>query len=263
MSQKKLISLITGATGKIGAEIARQLVASGKYDVTITARDRKKGEDTVAQIKSSTKSQDVKFVLVDTSVHTSIIEIAKQWNGPLNLLINIASETPKKREVTEAGIERQFATNVLGYYWMMTEFEPYLAQGAPSRIVNVASYWAGDLDLSDLQFERRSYNNDTAYRQSKQCERMLTSHFAEKLLPKKISVNSCHPADVRSTLSCNLGYGGHETPAQGAETPVYVATSKELESVTGAYFEKMRKKTCQFSSKKNEIAKLVEICSKF
>jgi NAD(P)-dependent dehydrogenase (short-subunit alcohol dehydrogenase family) len=73
-------------------------------------------------------------------------------------------------------------------------FTDILKASAPARAVNVASYWAGGLDLTDLEFKRRNYDNDKAYRQSKQANRMLSAAFAEKLKPHQIAVKACHPA---------------------------------------------------------------------
>ncbi len=165
-------------------------------------------------------------------------------------------------ETTE-GIELQFATNVLGYFWMMKAFEDVLTASAPSRVVNVASYWAGDLDLGDLEFKKRPYDNNTAYRQSKQANRMLTVAFAKKWEALGIAVNACHPGDVNSNLSNSLGFGGHETPAQGAETPVWLATSVEARQHTGLYFENGNPRSCPFSRSANAIDRLYEICDQF
>ncbi len=74
----------------------------------------------------------------------------------------------------------QFATNVLEYFWLGETFTPILKSSAPARIINVASYWAGGLDMNDFEFTRREYDNDNAYRQSKQAGRMLSTAFAEK-----------------------------------------------------------------------------------
>ena len=90
--------------------------------------------------------------------------------------------------------------------------------------VDVSSYWAGDLDIDDLEFKSRPYNNDTAYRQSKQANRMLTVAFARRVGEHGVSVNACHPGDVNSSLSNNLGFGGHESPREGARTPAWLAT---------------------------------------
>jgi NAD(P)-dependent dehydrogenase (short-subunit alcohol dehydrogenase family) len=144
---------------------------------------------------------------------------------------------------------------------MADAFTAHLKAGAPSRIVNVASYWAGGLDLSDLEFKRRQYDNDTAYRQSKQANRMLTVALAGRLAPLNIAVNACHPGDVNSALSNSMGFGGHETPDQGAATPVWLATSSEIEGITGKYFEHRREQVCSFSRDVKTIEKLYEICS--
>jgi NAD(P)-dependent dehydrogenase (short-subunit alcohol dehydrogenase family) len=149
---------------------------------------------------------------------------------------------------------------VLGYLWMMQACADALCAAAPARIVNVASYWAGDLDLGDLEFRQRRYDNDTAYRQSKQCDRMLTAAFARRWPPATLTVNACHPGDVHSTLSHSLGYGGHESPDAGADTPVWLATDAALAGVTGQYFANRRAQRCEFAKNEQAIARLVEIC---
>jgi NAD(P)-dependent dehydrogenase (short-subunit alcohol dehydrogenase family) len=87
--------------------------------------------------------------------------------------------------------------------------------------------------------------------------------FAEKLKNDGITVNAAHPGDVNSTLSNNLGYGGHETPDQGADTPVWVATAKELEGVTGKYFEHRRETACRFSKGQDLNRQLYELCESY
>ncbi len=255
-------ALITGATGAIGKAIARQMTEKG-YNVTIVARDEGKAKKAVAEIQRATGNQNINLLLADLSRKSEIQRIAADWAGPLHVLINNAAATPRRREETPEGIEMQFATNVLGYFWMIENFTPFLKEGAPSRIVNVASYWAGDLDINDLECRRRSYNNDMVYRQSKQANRMLTAVFAEKLKPFGIAVNAVHPGDVNSVLSNNLGYGGHETPDQGADTPVWAATSPDLEGVSGKYFERRQESSCHFAKDKQLCQQLFEICESY
>ncbi len=255
-------AIVTGATGAIGKAIARQMVERG-YHVTIIARNETKALQVVKAIQQSTEGAKVDYMLADLSRKAEIERIAGELSGDLHVLINNAAITPRKREVTPEGIEMQFATNVLGYFWMINFFKPHLLQGAPSRIVNVASYWAGDLDINDLECKQRRYNNDTIYRQSKQADRMLSSIFAEKLKAKGITVNAVHPGDVNSFLSNSLGYGGHETPDQGADTPVWVATASELEGITGKYFEHRRETPCRFSENKLMCERLFKICESY
>jgi len=255
--------LVTGATGAIGKSIARLIAEQDNTMVTIVARNKAKAQKTVEELVQTSGNAKISYRICDLSSKEDIRLLAQGWDLPLHVLINDAGVTPRRREETPDGIEMQWATNVLGYFWMMKYFTPIMEKYGPSRVVNVASYWAGNLDLNDPEFKRRHYHNDTAYRQSKQADRMLSAAFARKLENKGISVNACHPGDVRSTLASNLGYGGHETPDQGAETPVWVATSPELEGVTGKYFEHMRESHCSFGSNLERSEQLYGICDSY
>lgn len=255
--------LITGATGAIGLGIAKLIAANKLNNVVLLARNEAKVKQTVEDLIRLSGNKNISFILVDISRKEEIITAAKSWKGPLDVLINNAAATPPRREETHEGIEMQWATNVLGYFWMMKYFSPILEKSIDARIVNVASYWAGGLDFSNLEFKSQHYNNDMAYRQSKQADRMLSVAFAEKLKGNGISVNACHPGDVRSTLSGNLGFGGHETPEQGAATPVWLATSSEVSGITGKYFEHQHETACHFSTDSRKIKKLVEICESY
>jgi len=255
--------LITGATGAIGFAIAKLIAEKPGFKLVILARNEKKAKQTVNKLVRETGNQNISYIIADLSRKAEIIAAAKNWEGPLDVLINDAGTTPRRREETPEGIEMQWATNVLGYFWMMKYFTPHLEKSVSSRIVNVASYWAGDMDINDPEFKTRHYNNDTAYRQSKQADRMLTVAFAERLKSKKITVNVCHPGDVRSTLASNLGYGGHESPAEGAATPVWLATSNEAEGITGKYFEHLQEATCRFGQDDLMVEKLYYLCEKY
>jgi NAD(P)-dependent dehydrogenase (short-subunit alcohol dehydrogenase family) len=254
-------AIVTGGTGAIGFSIVLQLVSSGTYDVTIGCCNVQKGESTVSRVQRATGSANVRYSHVDTSSHDSIREFASRWRGPLHLLMNVASTAPRRREVTAAGVELQFATNVLGYFWMIEEFTRHLAR--PSRVVNVASNWANSLRLDDLQMTVRRYDNGVVYRQSKQAERMLTAAFARRLAGRGITVNGCHPGVVDSQISRDLGFRGSESPEEGAATPIYVATSDEGGSVTGKYFSGRRLTNCQFAADTDACERLYAICETF
>ena len=250
---------VTGSTGAIGYAIASQLAAQ-QYKVVLLTRDPVKSKSAVESIISNTGNQSVSFSLVDLSRHASIKELASSWEGPLHVLVNNAAITPPQRLETPEGIELQFATNVLGYFWMMERFSDILSRSGPSRIVNVASYWAGGLDLEDLEYTRRPYHNHDSYRQAKQANRMLTPVFSKMLDPSGITVNSCHPGDVNSSLSNSLGFGGNQSPAEGAKTPVWLASSPDLNNITGRYFEDCRETICRFGNGQVRARQLYEIC---
>lgn len=257
------VALVTGATGVIGRAIALRIAARPDHEVVILCRDPAKGQTTVAEIQRRTGNPRVRYELVDLARRDSIAALAARWHGPVHVLVNNAAVAPRRREETPEGIELQFATNVLGYFWMITAFRERLAGSAPARIVNVASYWAGGLDLDDLEFERRPYDNDTAYRQSKQADRMLTVAFAERLKDTGVTVNACHPGDAVSTLSRNLGFGGHETPDQAASTPAWLATEAVGAEVTGRYFEHRREVSCRFGADRGAVEALYRACDRY
>lgn len=261
-SQEILIAAVTGATGAIGGAIARKLAEKG-YRVYLIARDPDRCAELAASIIRETSNQDIVCLTADLSRRQSIQRISTDWQGPLHLLVNNAAATPPSRQETPEGIELQFATNVLGYFWMSLYFKDALSAASSARIVNVASYWAGGLDLDDLEFKSKPYSNQAAYRQSKQANRMLTPVFADRYRSLGISVNSCHPGDVNSKLSNNLGFGGSQSPEQGARTPVWLGTSPEVAGTSGKYFENLREVPCPFATLKKESKALYEICLEY
>ena len=257
------VALVTGATGAIGKAIARGIAAKPGYKVVLIARDERKAQVVVKDIIHATGNTAVTYELVDLSRRAQIYAFVNRWSGPLNVLVNNAAATPRRRQETPEGIEVQFATNVLGYFWMTRAFRERLQDSPPGRVVNVASYYAGDLDLSDLEYRRRPYDNRSAYRQSKQANRMLTIAFAERLTENGIAVNVCHPGDVNSKLSNDLGFGGHESPDRGADTPVWLATTTVGIKNSGKYFEHRSESHCRFSTDRQAIERLYKICLGF
>jgi len=262
-------------------------------------RDESKARHAVQYILDSTDNPAIRYEIADLSRKSEIQALAERWQGPLHVLINNAAASPRRRQETPEGIEVQFATNVLSYFWMTQAFDEILKQSAKDdpekgrqgdtgiavrvedresrvvkndaakrehgykasvRVINVASYWAGDLDLGDLEFKHRSYINGIAYRQSKQANIMLTTSFAWRLAPYSITVNACHPGDVNSTLSNDLGFGGSETPEQGADTPVWLATAPEVANVTGKYFSNRQMVRNRFLEMRDSAEKLYQIC---
>jgi retinol dehydrogenase-13 len=239
------VSIITGAYGAIGKAIARQM-AEQDYRAVLVGRDESKLEKAAEEIIRQTGNRNVEHKVVDLSLQSSIKAFATQWKEPLHVLINNAAGCPRRRTETAEGIEFQFATNVLGYFWMIRYFSEFMKNPGGARIINVASYWAGGLDLEDPEFRKRRYDNDAAYRQSKQADRMLAIAFAELLKPSGITVNACHPGDVNSKLS-----------------NVWLATAEEVKNVTGRYFSDKNESVCEFARDKKSIEKLFSLCQRY
>jgi NAD(P)-dependent dehydrogenase (short-subunit alcohol dehydrogenase family) len=256
-------AIVTGAYGAIGKAIAAGIAGNPDYEVIMVGLNLARLKAAAEDVRKRSGNLQVAEGLLDLSLKRNIGAFAENISGPVHVLVNNASTTPRQRLETEDGTEMQWAVNVLAYFWMIRAFAPHMEKAGRARIVNVASYWAGDLDLTDPEFKHRRYHNDSAYRQSKQADRMLTRSFSELLKDRNISVNACHPGDVNSKLSNNLGYGGHETPEQGADTPVWLATSPEVERITGKYFEHRRESYCRFMKDETAVKKLFDLCSSY
>ncbi len=263
VDSNKTVVIVTGATGVIGNAIARALAATHDYALVLVARDADRATQAVNAIRRDTGNDNVRCVLADLSRRNSIQALADTWEGPLHVLVNVAGVAPRRRQETADNIELTFATNVLGYHWTSEAFRPYLARSAPARVVNVASYWAGNLDLDDLEFHRRRFDNHSAYRQSKQANRMLTVASAERMENAGITVNACHPGDPSSVLSRNLGFGSAQTPEDAARTPVMLARGELGATTTGRYFEHGREARCQFAGDRDSIGRLDELCREY
>jgi NAD(P)-dependent dehydrogenase (short-subunit alcohol dehydrogenase family) len=189
----------------------------------------------------------------------------------LDVLINNAGINHSHRQTSIDGIELTFATNVLGYYLLTRDLLDLLQASASARISNVASSFASDLDLTDLQFERRGYEGPKAYAQSKACDRMLTWVLARRLEGSGASANAVAPCLVVETglyrdastavqfiMSLISRFFGR-TVAQSADTAVWFASSSEVEGVNGRFFDRRQEVPCKFRNVEAE-EKLWRIC---
>lgn len=272
MKNKRVV--ITGPTSGVGKQAALQLASLGA-EVILGCRDIAKGRQTAAEIARLTGSTSVLAMHVDTSSQASIRAFAQDFRKKyrrLHVLINNASGNrgtlPKVDSVD--GIELTFATNVVGYFLLTQELLDLLKASAPARLINVASAYASDLDLDDLQFERRPFESFKAYAQSKACDRLLTWGEARRLKGSGVTVNAMTPGLITETeLYRNApaelvdrlrGYSGGRTSVQGADTLVWLASSPEVEGVTNKFFEDRQEVKCEFRNKASE-EKLWKICT--
>ncbi len=271
MNGKRVI--ITGPTSGVGKQIAMQLAAVGA-ELVLGCRDLKKGNKTASEITRYTSSKKLVVMEIDTSSQESIHEFAREFRRKyrrLDVLINSAAGNRGTLSKVNSidGIELTFATNVLGYFLLMQEMLDLLKKSAPARIINVASAYAGDLDLDDLQFERRPFESFRAYAQSKACDRMLTWALARRLDGSGVTANAMTPGLITETgLYRNSApelverltqYSGGRTSAQGADTAVWLASAPEMEGVNGTFFEDREELECEFRNKRAE-EKLWRIC---
>jgi len=260
-------ALVTGASGGIGQEVPRSL-ASMKARVVLACRDKGRGEAARADIAKSTGNEALEVEIVDFSLQSSIRAFAARFltrHPALHILVNNAGGWSNTRKLTSEGVEQTWATNMLGYFLLTELLLERVKASAPARIVSVASMLARDLDLSDLNFDRRRYSGTTAYAQSKQANRMWTWALARRLRGTGVTANAMHPGGVATGIFAKEGgmmgqvIGAASrvlarTPARGADTAVWLATSPEVEEQSGQFFMDRRVRVCDYRNSEQEEA---------
>ena len=235
--------LITGATDGLGKEVARRLAKRGAR-VLLHGRNPEKGKQVMDEIARESDVKRLRYYNADLSSLEEVARLADQIKAnekELHLLINNAGIGPGKRneqhrETSKDGHELRFAVNYLAPFLLTSELIPLLASSAPSRIVNVASVGQEALDFEDLMLENE-YDGMHAYRQSKLADIMFTFELAEKLDEKIITVNCLHPATLMDTQMVREAFTSIQSSVdRGADALEYVATSRNLDGVTGKYF---------------------------
>jgi NAD(P)-dependent dehydrogenase (short-subunit alcohol dehydrogenase family) len=259
---KDKLVIVTGPTSGIGKEIAAQLAAAGA-EVVLACRDMARGQATLEEIERRTGAKKLTVMQVDTSSQSSIREFAKSFrdgHSRLDVLVNNAGINSRTRRQSIDGIELTFATNVLGYHLLTHELLDVLRASAPSRIVNVASTYAGNLDLEDLQFTRRRYDPIKAYQQSKACNRLLTWALARRLEGTGVAANAMAPGLVQTGLYRDtalpvrlllrvIGLFHGRSVERGADTAVWLASSLAAAGTSGKFFELRQEVPCQFGDR--------------
>jgi NAD(P)-dependent dehydrogenase (short-subunit alcohol dehydrogenase family) len=262
------VAIVTGATGGIGKVTARELARQG-FRVVLVARSADKAARTASEIAAAAPGAKVETVLCDMSSQKQIraaAEELRRHRDRVQVLVNNAGGIWTQRQVTEDGLERTFAVDHLGYFLLTNLLLPELRRGAPSRVVNVASEASklGRIDFDDLQGEKR-YNGGLAYAQAKLANILFSSELSRRLAGSGVASNSLHPGVVASGFGLNntglLRFGMKIArpflidEEKGARTSIYLASSPEVEGVTGQYFVKNRPKTPPRNGRDPEVAR--------
>lgn len=255
---KNKITLVTGATAGIGLETAKGIAKTGAT-VVLVGRDQAKGEKVIAEIKKETGNQNIELLVADLFSLEAIRGLAEDFKAKysrLDILVNNAGAIFDRRETTVDGCEKTFALNHLSYFLLTNLLLDTIKQSAPARIVSVSSIahtFAGKIDFDDLQFEKKKFSAMGAYGQSKLMNVLFTYELARRLEGTNVTANCLHPGGVASNFADNTGgvlkmiawlYKNTFaiSSAKGAETSVFLATSLEVENVTGKYFDNQREK---------------------
>jgi NAD(P)-dependent dehydrogenase (short-subunit alcohol dehydrogenase family) len=270
MQGKRVV--ITGATSGIGREAATRLASLGAH-VLLACRDTVRGEQVADDIRARSGRESATVMKLDVSDPSSIRVFSDAYRSAydsLDVLVNNAGVLLATRETNVDGIELTFATNVLGSFLLTTRLLDALRAAPAARVVNVASTFASDVDLDDLQFNRRAYNGMAAYAQSKACDRMLSWALARRLSEHSVTVNAMAPGLMlgtrlyREVSPDSLRYleqlGGRSVP-EGADTVVWLASSPDVDGVCGKFFELRAEVACQFRDEHAE-ERLWEACER-
>jgi len=245
--------LVTGATSGIGYETALGLAKLGAT-VIITARDSARGIATLERIKAETTNPEVHLFLVDFASLQSVRDFTDSFLSKydrLHVLINNAGAALKHRTLTVDGFECVFQVNQLAPFLLTNLLLPTLMASAPARIVTVASdaHRTGHIDFENLMSEKR-YGPWYTYANSKLANVMFSMSLAEKLQATTVTSNALHPGAVKTNIgkeslfSIRLIYHLFGpimlTPKEGAKTSIYLATSPEVNGLTGGYYAKCK-----------------------
>jgi len=241
--------LITGATSGIGRETARGLAGKG-FRVSIIGRNKKKCRKTAEELRNITGDEKADYFIADLSVMDEVRKAAdqfKQKHDQLDVLINNAGAFFTSRRISKDGYEMTLALNHLSYFLLTNLLLDPLEHSAPSRIINVASdaHFGNTIDFDDLQ-RKDSYSGYKVYGESKLMNILFTYELDRRLDDSEIMVNALHPGFVNSGfgMNNNIFVKGLLSIAQmfgrstkkGAETSIYLASSPEVEGVSGKYF---------------------------
>ena len=244
------ICLITGGSDGIGYVASRELARMGAR-VVIVGRNSAKTGAAAQRIIADTRNPAVEYLLADLSSQREVRRVAAeamQLVPHLDVLLNNAGAIFLSDRRSAEDIEMTFALNHLGYFLLTNLLLEHLRKAPQARIVNVSSRAhesPGKFRLEDLP--KPSGNGGyPAYKRSKLCNILFTYELARRLEGENITVNALHPGLVRTNIASNNGLLGRVgnffirvrgiAPDKGAETPVYLAASPEVESVTGKYF---------------------------
>ena len=273
--------LITGGTDGLGYRTAFILAKDKKNKLILIGRNKKKGNDAVSKIKNETKNSNIKFLNADlSSINETSLLANKLISEKINVLINNAGALFYSRNKSTEGIEKTFALNHLSYFVLTNLMLKNKTIKNGGRIINVASgaHRGVDLNFDDIEMVN-NYNGWKCYKKSKLCNVLFTKKLSELTKKNKITVNCLHPGFVKTNFGKNnTGFAGLVIKSlmnffaikveEGAKTIIYLASSPEVENISGKYFYQSKiNKPSNFAENNSSAEKLwkhsIETISKF
>ncbi|HTB21292.1 MAG TPA: SDR family NAD(P)-dependent oxidoreductase [bacterium] len=268
-------AVVTGASSGIGREIARGLARQGAT-VVMACRNAEKAGAVREELARDSGNRDLSVMLLDLASLASVRAFAAaclKAHPSIDILVNNAGGWTMERQDSADGMELIWATNVLGPELLTRLLLPGLRAAGQARIVNLSSTVAGGLDLDDVEYGKRKFSGFSAYSQSKQADRMLTWALADELGPGGVTANAMSPGLVKTDL--NRAVRGPmklffalmlplmgKSPAEGADTAVWLASSPEVAGLSGKFFENRKEIPCKFRADKQALVRLSSLCAR-
>lgn len=268
---KGKISLITGSTSGIGKATAASLAAKGAI-IIVVGRNENKGEAIIDEIKTKMHNDNVFYEECDLADQSSISDFAYRINKnypKIDVLINNAGCFTEKIQFTTDGIETQFGVNHIAHFLLTHLLMPSLNKSDAARIINVSSdaHYRGTMNFSDLYFQEK-YSPIKAYAQSKLANVLFTYELDRRLKDNgntTITVNALHPGEIKTRIAEKnnnklFGLGWRlakplmQSIEKGAQTSVFLASSKQMEGLSGQYWSKMKFKKSSKESYDEQVA---------
>jgi len=261
------VCMITGANSGIGKATAEKLAGLGAT-VVMACRSRERGEKAMADITRRSRSDSVELLLADFTSFDSVRALAKEFSekhDSLHVLVNNAGVARLRRSTTVDGFENTFQVDYLSHFLLTNLLLELLKKSAPSRIINVSStsHYGGHVNLDALQM-RKGYGVMKAYSQAKLAQVLFTYELSRRLEGTGVTANCLHPGAVATNMWGKpmgpFAFMGRISrlflisPEEGAETPAYLASSPEVEGVTGKYYDRKRDRRSSAESYDRELA---------
>jgi NAD(P)-dependent dehydrogenase (short-subunit alcohol dehydrogenase family) len=248
--------VISGGTSGIGEVAARALAKMGAR-IVLVARNKSRAEATLARLGRSGPGVAHSVYFADLTRLAEMKRVAAEIANrepPIDVLINNAGALFGTRRLTEDGLEYTFALNHMSYFVVTEGLRERLLASGGARIINTASaaHQGATLDFDDLQ-SAKSFRAMRAYGHSKLCNILFTRQLARSLQDTAVTANCLHPgfvatrfADESGGLISRMAWLAKFfaiSPAEGAQTIIYLASSPDVANVTGKYFYKCRPTT--------------------
>jgi len=259
--------MVTGGNSGVGKETAVGLASLGG-NVVIVCRNKNKGEAAWAEVKAKSGNENIHLMLADLSSLKSVRDLADAFKSKydkLNVLVNNAGEILSRRHVTVDGLERTFSSNHLGHFLLTNLLLDVIRDSAPARILNITSeaHRGAKIHFDDLQGEK-NYSAFRAYGQAKLANVLFTYELAKKL-EGTVTANCLHPGVVRTgfghddsglmSLVIWIASPFFMSAEKAARAVTKLATSHELESLSGKYFSKVKEARSSEESYDEETAR--------